>query len=272
MTTQTELLREALDAANMYTHYMELEHAALVSAARSALAQPEQPAPQGAELAALMKALRGNDLHYSYQSRLAELLAASPTPPQAEQAEAEKPKTDGKLLFNPGPDARAVTYRTMANEAAKPETERARFETWIAKDGGDLSTFGSGQNIHYKNSAVNNAWIGWKTRAALLSADSKDAGEPVAVPQFRKPYSANWYDGHPDQHDGGGPYETRVLYATRPQAAEAQPQPLTDEFARLYWAACESSQPRDWFRAALAAQRVLKTKNPASITGKDNAS
>jgi hypothetical protein len=32
------------------------------------------------------------------------------------------------------------------------------------------------------------------------------------------------------------------------------------EFAKWYWKACESSQPNDWMQAALAAQRVLKTK------------
>jgi len=46
-------------------------------------------------------------------------------------------------------------------------TEREAFEAWIKKDGGDLSTFGSGQNTHYRNSAVNNAWVAWKARASL---------------------------------------------------------------------------------------------------------
>lgn len=31
--------------------------------------------------------------------------------------------------------------------------------------------------------------------------------------QFRKPYCADWFDGYPDPTDGGGPYETRTLYA-----------------------------------------------------------
>lgn len=51
-----------------------------------------------------------------------------------------------------------------------PPDERAAFESWIKKDGGDLSTFGSGANLHYKNSAVNNAWTGWKARAAIADA------------------------------------------------------------------------------------------------------
>lgn len=54
--------------------------------------------------------------------------------------------------------------------------ERAAFEAEIRKDAGDLSTFGSGSNLHYCNSAVNNAWGGWKARAALA------ATQPSAVP------------------------------------------------------------------------------------------
>lgn len=49
-------------------------------------------------------------------------------------------------------------------------TDRENFETWIKEHGGDLSTFGSGQNTHYRNSAVNNAWTGLQARAAPASA------------------------------------------------------------------------------------------------------
>jgi hypothetical protein len=44
-------------------------------------------------------------------------------------------------------------------------------------------------------------------------------GQPVY--QFRKQHCADWYDGHPDHEDGGGPYETRTLFALPP----AQPVP-----------------------------------------------
>lgn len=47
----------------------------------------------------------------------------------------------------------------------EPQDERAAFEAWIRKDCGDLTTFGSGPNVHYRNSAVNNAWTGWQARA-----------------------------------------------------------------------------------------------------------
>lgn len=61
--------------------------------------------------------------------------------------------------------------------AAQPDeaAERAAFEAWIAKDCGDLSTFGSGRNIHYHNSAVNNAWGGWKKRAAIAQSAAQQA-------------------------------------------------------------------------------------------------
>ena len=43
--------------------------------------------------------------------------------------------------------------------------EREAFEAWIAKDCGDLKTFGEGSNKHYLNMAVNHEWIGWMKRA-----------------------------------------------------------------------------------------------------------
>lgn len=62
---------------------------------------------------------------------------------------------------------------------AKPDTEREAFGAWIAKDCGDLSTFGSGQNMHYLNSYVNQSWLGWKHRAALAS-QAEPSHEPNA--------------------------------------------------------------------------------------------
>lgn len=43
--------------------------------------------------------------------------------------------------------------------------------------------------------------------------------EPVAIHQWRKRWCAEWYDGHPDHSDGGGPYETRTLYAATKETA-----------------------------------------------------
>lgn len=50
---------------------------------------------------------------------------------------------------------------------AEQQSERERFEAYIAKDCGDLSTFGVDPNRHYRNSGVNHAWVGWQARAAL---------------------------------------------------------------------------------------------------------
>lgn len=49
--------------------------------------------------------------------------------------------------------------------------------------------------------------------AALAAA----VAEPVAIHQWRTIGCADWYDGHSDHSDGGGPYETRTLYAAPPQ-------------------------------------------------------
>jgi hypothetical protein len=48
------------------------------------------------------------------------------------------------------------------------------------------------------------AWEGW--HAAL----AQPAQEPIH--QWREKHSPYWYDGYPDNEDGGGPYETRTLY------------------------------------------------------------
>lgn len=49
--------------------------------------------------------------------------------------------------------------------------ERHAFEAYIAKDCGDLSTFGVPPNRHYKNSGVNHEWMGWQARAALIKKE-----------------------------------------------------------------------------------------------------
>lgn len=55
----------------------------------------------------------------------------------------------------------------VASAAGPMPADREAFEAWIAKDGGDLSKFGTGVNTHYYNSAVNNAWTGWQARARI---------------------------------------------------------------------------------------------------------
>ena len=58
--------------------------------------------------------------------------------------------------------------------------------------------------------------------SATLAALAQQA-QPVH--QFRRRLCAEWYDGHPDHEDGGGPYETRILYT----AQQAQPVDERDE-------------------------------------------
>jgi hypothetical protein len=53
-------------------------------------------------------------------------------------------------------------------------------------------------------------------RAAIKQARSAQVQEPVH--QWQQKHSPYWYDGYPDNDDGGGPYETRTLYTTPPAA------------------------------------------------------
>lgn len=59
------------------------------------------------------------------------------------------------------------------------QEEREAFEAWIRKDCGDLSTFGTGRNMHYSNSAVNNAWTGWQARATQPAPPSQGQWLPI---------------------------------------------------------------------------------------------
>jgi hypothetical protein len=61
---------------------------------------------------------------------------------------------------------------------------------------------------------------------AIKQARSAPVQEPVH--QWQKKHSPYWYDGYPDNDDGGGPYETRTLYTT-PPAAQRQWVGLTVE-------------------------------------------
>jgi len=61
----------------------------------------------------------------------------------------------------------------------------------------------------------------------LTAALAAAVAEPVAIHQWRTIGCDDWYDGHPAHGDGGGPYETRTLYAA--PAAPPQREPLTDE-------------------------------------------
>ena len=59
----------------------------------------------------------------------------------------------------------------------------------------------------------------------------KAVQEPVH--QWRQKHSPYWYDGYPDSDDGGGPYETRILYTTPPAAQPAPVQVSPLEFVTM---------------------------------------
>lgn len=74
---------------------------------------------------------------------------------------------------------------------------------------------------------------GLRTEIARLTNENerlKRAQQAQPVHQFRRQLCADWYDGHPDHEDGGGPYETRILYATPPAP---QPAPVDEREAEI---------------------------------------
>ena len=80
----------------------------------------------------------------------------------------------------------------------------------------------------------------------LSTALQEPMQEPVAVHQWHKRHCADWYDGYPDHEDGGGPYETRVLYTQpQPQSVTLNWEPLQE-----FW---RKNPQLDWdeFEAAI---------------------
>ena len=94
---------------------------------------------------------------------------------------------------------------------------------------------GEGYNGEYpfehkgKNCTDDPIWC--KDRDNELAAIKQARLAPVQEPvhQWRQKHSPYWYDGYPDNDDGGGPYETRILYATPP----AHPAPVQEPFGYL---------------------------------------
>jgi len=112
-------------------------------------------------------------------------------------------------------------------------SEREAFEAEIRKDAGDLSTFGSGVNLHYRNSAVNNAWGGWKARAALSTgrlggeAEGDDARRLVwAMDNMGLNLTSFAFMAHVLARGGTGDYSDCVTFidARMPPAPAAKPQ------------------------------------------------
>lgn len=71
--------------------------------------------------------------------------------------------------------------------------------------------------------------------------------EAVAVYQWRKQGCADWYDGHPDYSDCGGPYETRTLYTAPPQ----RPLLTDEEISVLFSEAVKGDKSVHWLCRAI---------------------
>jgi hypothetical protein len=95
-----------------------------------------------------------------------------------------------------------------------------------------------------------------KAELKRLQDDMQALAAPVQEPvhQWQQKHSPYWYDGYPDNDDGGGPYETRTLYTT-PPAAQRQWVGLTDD---------EIEKLRESFATRYAIEAIeakLKEKN-----------
>jgi len=107
--------------------------------------------------------------------------------------------------------ARAVAAAVEKERASEMDTirDRDQYHEWADKLAEAIAKyFGSDIGEH---SNVNCPWA-----EALDVIEEADPAAPQqhaqAVHQWRKAGAADWYDGHPDNEDGGGPYEVRVLY------------------------------------------------------------
>lgn len=108
--------------------------------------------------------------------------------------------------------------------------EREAFEAHIAKDCGDLSTFGSGKNMHYRNSSVNHEWEGWKARAALLQSTALPAKQVMQISDSYGPLDANGLERvakeNPDQYFLKGSGVLKLIAAIRELEQKATPAAL----------------------------------------------
>lgn len=69
-------------------------------------------------------------------------------------------------------------------------------------------------------------------RQAMQSMVSAPQQHAQAVHQFRTAGAADWYDGHPDREDGGGPYEVRTLYKQQHAQAAQSSSTATPEYPK----------------------------------------
>jgi hypothetical protein len=99
---------------------------------------------------------------------------------------------------------------------------------------------------------------GWN---AAIDATPPAAPVQEPVHQWQQKHSPYWYDGYPDNDDGGGPYETRTLYTT-PPAAQRQWVGLTDE-DKKEWVELmpDEPKPRHIMNLINVIEVELKEKN-----------
>ena len=75
------------------------------------------------------------------------------------------------------------------------------------------------RGIHFCHAdCTRDGCVNRRLRDELAALRASLAKEPAPVHQWRKTGTAPWWDGRPDNEDGGGPYETRTLYAGSPPA------------------------------------------------------
>jgi hypothetical protein len=99
---------------------------------------------------------------------------------------------------------------TPSVPSGEPAQIRADFEQRMAGTGASPSALSRLKSGEYLSPSIQQAWAAEKRKYA--SPQPAPAGWRL-VHQWRTEYCSDWYDGHPDQDDGGGPYETRILYA-----------------------------------------------------------
>lgn len=108
---------------------------------------------------------------------------------------------------------------------------------------------------------------GYSIVPVYLAAPQQHA-QPVH--QFRKACAADWYDGHPDNEDGGGPYEVRTLYSGPQQHAQAAPndepsEALLGAIMGRAWEDCGNGMQEDARRRWKKISAILAKRQPAPI-------
>ena len=163
--------------------------------------------------------------------------AVTPTmgTPQPAEGDGASPTTvrfiDGGIVQMDRADYDKLTRPSAA--AAVPEIRSCRdaFESYIAKDGGDLRTFGFGQTTHYSNSAVNNAWSGWQAGVKwAAAAPAAQASAGVIGDAIR--HLSKWLDQNDCECESGHQCGRAEVEQTRNQLlALAQQEPRHDALA-----------------------------------------